>query len=109
MTKTFVSLLSSITVSFLLVGCGSTPKPNPDPIGYCTTNENIQVRNNTVVNSTVDVNCSDDPVQRAKYAGVDPANCRAWSKTMVINGVTKQTHGILCKDENGNFRPLDQF
>lgn len=109
MKNQLVSLLSLTTVSFLLIGCSSIPTPNPDPIGYCTTDENISVQNDSVVSSQVTLNCSDDPIKRAKYAGVDPANCRTWSKTMVINGTTKQTHGVLCKDENGNFRPLDQF
>jgi len=110
MTRTLVLLLSLTTVSFLLIGCSSTPTPNPDPNPYCTTNESVTLENGTTTNSVVKLDCSDDHLVRAeKFYGVDKRNCRFWEKTMVIGGVTKQTSGVLCKDENGNFRPLSQY
>ena len=110
MTKTLVSLLSLITASLLFVGCSSTSVPNPDPNPYCTTNESVTLENGTTTSSTVKLDCSDDHLVRAeKFYGVDKRNCRFWEKTMIIGGTTKQTSGVLCKDENGNFRPLSQY
>lgn len=99
---------SIATVSFL-GGCSSTPQPNPDPQPYCYTEQSIDIENNRSVDSRTSVRCSDDPAKRAKYVGVDPATCRSYQKRIVIRGNTKDIHGFLCKDENGNFRPLDQF
>ena len=110
MTRTLVSLLSLTTASFLLIGCSTTTTPNPDPNPYCTTSESITLEDNSKTNSTIKLECSDNHLTRAeKFYGVDKRNCRFWEKTMQVGGVTKQTSGVLCKDENGNFRPLDQF
>lgn len=103
-----------LTTSILLLagvmlgGCSSTPTPNPDAMQYCYTEETVDIQNNNINSSTL-VQCSDDPAKRAKYVGVDPKSCRSWNRTINTGGRTKEVYGFLCKDENGNFRPLDQF
>lgn len=101
-------LFSTLTSLILLGGCSSTPTPNPDPVQYCYTEETIDLNNNTV-NSSTKVQCSDEPTKRAKYVGVDPSSCRSWNKKIVVGGRTKEVYGFLCKDENGTWRPLDQY
>ena len=104
------SLVTSVAVLGLVAGCSSTGnQPNPDLAQYCYTEETVDIRNNSRVDSSTRVRCSDDPAKRAKYVGVDPATCRSYNKRVVIRGNTKEIHGFLCRDENGNFRPLDQF
>ena len=94
----------------LLSACSSTPIPNPDPMQYCYTDSEYNLSNGNVASSEITVQCSDEPLKRAeKFYGVDKKNCRFWEKTMVLGGAVKQTSGVLCRDENGNFRPLDQF
>lgn len=93
----------------LLGACSSTPTPNPDPMQYCYTDSQYNLSNGNVASSEVTVSCSDEPSKRAKFVGVDPSSCRSWSKKMVLGGRTKEVYGFLCKDENGNWRPLDQY
>ena len=93
----------------LLSACSSTPTPNPDPMQYCYTESEYNLKNGNVSSSEVTVECSDEPSKRAKFVGVDPKTCRSWNKQIVVGGRTKEVYGFLCKDENGNFRPLDQF
>ena len=102
-------LVFSIATVSLLGGCSSTPVANPDAPQYCETTEQINVVNGTTTNSIVRLDCSDSPSKRAKLVGVDPKTCRPWQKKVMFNGTTKELHGYLCKDENGNWRPLDQF
>jgi hypothetical protein len=110
MTRTLGFLLSLTTASILLAGCSTTYTANPDPNPYCTTSESTTLQNGDVKDSMVRLECSDDHLVRAeKFYGVDKRTCRFWEKTMIINGTTKQTSGVLCKDENGNFRPLSQY
>jgi len=108
MTKT-LGLFLSLTATSLLVGCSSTPSMNPDAPQYCETTEQIDVVNGHTVSSKVRLDCSDSPAKRAKLVGVDPKTCRPWQKKVMFNGTTKELHGYLCKDENGNWRPLNQF
>ena len=110
MKNQLVSLLSLTTVSFLLIGCSSIPTPNPDPNPYCTTNESVILENGVKTNSVVKLECSDDNLVRAeKFYGVDKSRCRFYESTIQGSHTTKQTSGVLCPDENGNFRPLTQF
>jgi len=110
MTKSLVSLLSLTTASLFLIGCSTTPTPNPDPNPYCTTNESVTIENGHKTNSMTKLDCSDDHLVRAeKFYGVDKKNCRFWESTQLVGSAIKQTSGVLCKDENGNFRPLSQF
>lgn len=92
-----------------IAGCSSNPTVNPDTPQYCETSEQIDVVNGKTVNSKVTLNCSDSPSKRAKLVGVDPKRCRSWEKQIEINGTTKVLYGYLCRDENGNWRPLNQF
>jgi hypothetical protein len=102
------ALLLSLATS-LIVGCSTAPQPNPDLEPYCYTSEDVKISGNSVVDSTTRLECSDNPNKRAKLVGVDPKSCRSWSKRVVIRGTTKELYGFLCRDENGNWRPLDQF
>lgn len=108
MKRTLLLLLSLTTIN--LAACSSAPKmANPDKQQYCHTSEEINLSNGTTVDSNVTVQCSDEPSQRAKYVGVDPKSCRYWQKKVSFNGRTKNLNGYLCKDENNNWRPLNQF
>jgi hypothetical protein len=104
-----IRLLALLLAINTLAGCSSTPTANPDAPQYCETSEQIDVVNGKTVTSKVFLECSDSPVKRAKLAGVDPKSCRSWEKQIVINGVTKNLYGYLCRDENGNWRPLNQY
>ena len=98
-------LLSITTVS--LIGCSSTPETVvADP--YCYTDETI-VNSNGNVNSTTTLQCSDNPLKRAKIVGVDMKNCRTWRRTDVVGGYEKNYGGYICRDAKGTWRPLTDY
>jgi len=110
MLKTLTFSLLSLTLLTSLAGCSSTPAhPNPDVAQYCYTEETVDINNGQTVNSNTKVQCSDEPFKRAKYVGVDPKNCRSWESSYVHNGYKKTVYGFLCKDANGNWRPISQY
>jgi len=100
-------LLFSIATVSLLGGCSSTPTVvTAEP--YCYTDE-IITDNNGNVNSNTKIQCSDNPLKRAKLVGVDPKNCRTWQRTSVVNGRYKEYGGYICRDAQGNWRPLTDY
>lgn len=101
------SILVLSAVTSLLVGCSSTP-PQTTAEPYCYTDETI-VNDNGNVNSKTVLQCSDDPLKRAKLVGVDPLNCRRWERQDTINGNIKTYGGYICRDAKNNWRPLSSF
>lgn len=90
-----------------LAGCSTTEKVVVDE-PYCYTDQTINQNNSTVNSSTV-TQCSDNPLKRAKLVGVDEKNCRRWERSDYVNGREKSYGGYICRDEKGNWRPLNQF
>lgn len=101
-------LLASVLSVNLLAGCSSNPKQSAIAEPYCYTNETIQ-RDNGIVNSKTVVECSDNPIKRAKLVGVDEKNCRRWERRDTFRGREKYYNGYICQDENGNWRPLSDY
>ena len=101
-------LVFSIATVSLLGGCSSTQPVANVQEPYCYTNETV-TENNGNVNSTTSVQCSDNPLKRAKLVGVDEKNCRRWERRDYVNGYEKQYGGYICRDEQGNWRPLASF
>lgn len=101
-------ILSLLTASFL-TGCASASKPEIAEEQYCYTDSTTQVENGETVNSSTLVQCSDNPLKRAKLVGVDEKNCRRWERRDIVNGREKHYGGYICRDEQGNWRPLDRF
>ena len=101
-------LAASIGIA-LLTGCSSTPEVTVAQDQYCYTDSTTQVDNGETVNSTTLVQCSDNPLKRAKLVGVDEKNCRRWERRDIVNGREKHYGGYICRDEKGNWRPLDRF
>jgi hypothetical protein len=102
-------LAFSITTVSLLAGCSSTPATTVAQEPYCYTNETVDIENNATVNSSTRLECSDDPLKRAKLVGVDPKNCRPWQRQDIVNGRVKTYGGYICRDEKNNWRPLTSF
>lgn len=101
-------LLSSIITVSLLAGCASTSPEVSNQDQYCYTNETVK-DNDGLVSSQTTIECSDDPLKRAKLVGVDPKYCRRWERRGTVNGYEKQFGGFICRDEKGNWRPLSQY
>jgi hypothetical protein len=101
-------LLTSIGLA-LLTGCSSTPKTDLVQDQYCYTDQTIVTENNNTVNSRTTLQCSDNPVKRAKLVGVDMKNCRRWERTDIVAGRPKNYGGYICRDEKGNWRPLSNY
>ena len=68
-------VLTSIVV---LAGCSSTTKTVVQQEPYCYTDQTIQQSSDGTTNSSSTIECSDNPLKRAKLVGVDPKNCRPW-------------------------------
>lgn len=98
---------SVLTVS--LVGCSSTPEPRVAQEQYCYTDQTIVTENNATVNSQTVLQCSDNPLKRAKLVGVDEKNCRRWERQDVVNGRVKTYGGYICRDAQNNWRPLSNY
>jgi len=101
-------LLASIGV-VLLTGCSSTKTTGIVQEQYCYTDQTIITENNNTVNSKTTLQCSDNPLKRAKLVGVDPKNCRSWERTSIVNGRPKKYGGYICRDAQGNWRPLTDY
>lgn len=101
-------LLISCLATSVLAGCSTTQPVAMQEDPYCYTDETIATQNG-VVNSSTLVQCSDNPVKRAKLVGVDEKNCRRWERRDYVNGREKHYGGYICRDEKGNWRPLSQF
>ena len=99
-------VLISIVV---LAGCGSTTKTVVQQEPYCYTDQTIQQSSDGTTNSSSTIECSDNPLKRAKLVGVDPKNCRPWQRQDVVNGRIKTYGGYICRDEKNNWRPLSSF
>lgn len=91
-----------------LVGCASAPEQQVSQEQYCYTDQTISNSNGTIDSKTV-LQCSDNPLKRAKLVGVDEKNCRRWERRDVVNGREKRYGGYICRDEKGNWRPLSDF
>ena len=100
-------LLLSLEADSLVAGCSTQPVASYEE-PYCYTNETIATQNG-VVNSSTLVQCSDNPVKRAKLVGVDEKNCRRWERKDYINGREKHYGGYICRDAKGNWRPLSDY
>jgi hypothetical protein len=93
-----------------LAGCSTAPRlAEVPPEQYCYTSSQTEVSNSSVVNSKTVLECSDSPTKRAKLVGVDEKNCRRWERRDIVNGREKHYGGYICRDEKGNWRPLDRF
>jgi len=101
-------LLFSIATVSILGGCSSTQTIANVQEPYCYTNETV-TENNGSINSTTSVQCSDNPLKRAKLVGVDPKSCRTWRRTEPVNGHNKTYGGYICRDAKGNWRPLTDY
>jgi len=99
-------VLTSIVV---LAGCSSTTKTVVQQEPYCYTDQTIQQSSDGTTNSSSTIECSDNPLKRAKLVGVDPKNCRPWQRQDVVNGRVKTYGGYICRDEKNNWRPLSSF
>lgn len=100
-------LLLSLAAASMVTGCSTQPVANyQEP--YCYTDETIQTVDGRVNSSTL-VQCSDNPVKRAKIVGVDEKNCRRWERKDYINGREKHYGGYICRDAKGNWRPLSDY
>lgn len=100
-------LIIALTTN-LIVGCSTTNIVQKTDEPYCYTEENIQT-NNGKVNSSTLVQCSDNPLKRAKLVGVDEKNCRRWERQGIVNGHEKRYGGYICRDAQGNWRPLADY
>jgi len=100
-------LVASIGI-VLITGCSSTPQVSVERDQYCYTDQTI-VNDNGTVNSQTTLECSDNPLKRAKLVGVDEKNCRRWQRQDVVNGRVKTYGGYICRDEKNNWRPLSNF
>lgn len=95
----------------LLGACSSTPPVQIGSINdqYCYTSSETEVVDDQEVSSKTKVSCSDDPLKRAKLAGVDERNCRPWSRTDQVHKTLKTYGGYICRDAKGNWRPLSSY
>jgi len=106
MLKYLVFSLATVSV---LAGCSGKPTHTVAQDQYCYTDSTTKISNGDTVDSTTLVQCSDNPLTRAKLVGVDPKNCRPWERRDYVNGYEKRYGGYICRDEKGNWRPLNQF
>lgn len=101
-------LLPVLLLTSVLAGCSTTQPVSKADEPYCYTNETISTQNG-VVNSSTLVQCSDNPLKRAKLVGVDEKNCRRWERKDYVNGYQKSYGGYICRDAKGNWRPLTDY
>lgn len=101
-------LLPGLLLTSILAGCSTTQPVSKVEEPYCYTDETISTRNG-VVNSSTLVQCSDNPIKRAKLVGVDEKNCRPWERKDYVNGREKSYGGYICRDAKGNWRPLADY
>lgn len=110
MRQKMLKYLAFSVLAVSLTGCASAPDAPPIAEDqYCYTDQTVVTENNATVNSQTVVQCSDNPLKRAKLVGVDEKNCRRWQRRDYVNGREKHYGGYICRDEQGNWRPLDQF
>jgi len=102
----YLALTSLVVLS--LAGCSTPQTVAVQDEPYCYTDQTIRKNNDTVNSSTI-TQCSDNPLKRAKLVGVDEKNCRPWERSDYVNGREKRYGGYICRDEKGNWRPLNQF
>ncbi len=91
-----------------LAGCSSTKTTLPVAEPYCYTDQTIQ-KQGDIVNSNTTLECTDNPLKRAKLVGVDEKNCRRWSRTDQVGKNLKTYGGYICRDAKGNWRPLSSY
>ena len=90
-------LFSLITVS-VLGGCASsgidTASVEPQ---YCYTDEKIEIKNGTTVNSTKNIDCTDKPKVNhfVKSQGM-AKDCFPYDDRVIINGRTTNVKGFMC-------------
>lgn len=100
--------LALVLTSLALAGCSTTENIVKHEEPYCYTDETV-TNNNGSIDSSTRVQCSDNPVKRAKLVGVDEKNCRRWERRDYVNGREKHYGGYICMDAKGNWRPLSDY